>query len=127
MKKNSVKNSNLEKNHGEIVEIMLNSTKIIPNLSNLIDSGKFSVSVKSETKQLIIKKNTHHKFNFVIIFEQCVFSKDSFKPSNIEIYYYGEKSGDYVISQIPTCEQSVNLKSLGMKYFIPFKQIIIKF
>ena len=117
----------LEKNYSEIVEIMLNSTKIIPNLDNLIDSGKFSVSVNSETKQLIIKKNTHHKFNFVIIFEQCVFSKDSFKPSNIEIYYYGEKSSDYVISQIPTWEQSVNLKSLGMKYYIPFKQLIIKF
>lgn len=42
----------LEKNHGEIVEIMLNSTKIIPNLGKLIDSGKFSVSINSETKQL---------------------------------------------------------------------------
>lgn len=121
------KNVNLKKNHGEIVEKMLNSTKIISNLGNLIQSGKFSVKIKSETKQLIIKKNTHHKFNFVIIFEPCVFSKDSFKPSNIEIYYYGEKSGDYVISQIPTREQSVLSKSLGMKYFIPFKQLIIKF
>ena len=86
MKKFLEKNLFLEKNYGEIVEIMLNSTKIIPNLGNLIDSGKFSVSVNSETKQLIIKKNTHHKFNFVIIFEQCIISKDSFKPSNIEIY-----------------------------------------
>lgn len=121
------KNLNLEKNYCEIVEKMLNSTKIISNLGDLIASGKFSVSVKSETKQLIIKKNTHHKFNFVIIFYQCVFSKDSFKPSNIEIYYTGENSHDYIISQIPTREQSVLLKSLGMKYFPEMKSLIIKF
>lgn len=121
------KNLNLEKSYCEIVEKMLNSTKIISNLSELIQSGKFSVSVKSETKQLIIKKNTHHKFNFVIIFYQCVFSKDSFKPSNIEIYYTGENSHDYIISQIPTREQSVLLKSLGMKYFPEMKSLIIKF
>ena len=71
-------NVNLKKNHGEIVDKMLNSTKIISNLDNLINSGKFSVSIKSEAKQLIIKKNTHHKFNFVIIFDQCIISKDSF-------------------------------------------------
>lgn len=119
------KNSNLEKNYGEIVEIMLNSTKIISNLGNLINSGKFIVSIKENF--LIIKKNTHHKFNFIIVYEPCVFSKDSFKPSNIEIYYYGEKTGDYVISQIPTRDQSVLMKSIGMKYFPPFKKLIIKF
>lgn len=52
--------------------------------------------------------------------------KNSVKNSFLE-KNHGEKSGDYVISQIPTQEQSVLLKSLGMKYFIPFKQIIIGF
>lgn len=127
MKKNSSLKKNSGKSYEEIIKLMINSTNIIKTLPSLIQSGKFSVSVKSEAKQLIIKKNTHHKFNFVIIFYQCVFSKDSFKPSNIEIYYTGENSHDYIISQIPTREQSVSLKSLGMKYFPEMKSLVIKF